>query len=137
MIIDPVAKKVKEWDLSYNYYQFGKLDWLISHQVASFKDVVFPILENDIAQQLVSEVFSQEKLKRLERCKVLIEHWAHELIERSVTFPVDAKDLVYKVCHEDIESACKYLNHGPLFLFSFLPCLVGQHLIRHRLNSPL
>ena len=30
ILVDKASKKPKEWDISYTYYEFGKLDYLIA-----------------------------------------------------------------------------------------------------------
>ena len=87
------ANNVK-WEVSYNYYQFGKLDWLICYQAASFKEFFFPVLENDIAAALASDKGGARKLQRLDRCRMILQNWIHELIDRSSTFIPEIQDII-------------------------------------------
>lgn len=93
--VDRASCRPNEWDISFTYYEYGKLDYLISSKEPSFRDVPFPILENDVAQFLSSQSLSLDKVKQLERCRVHMELWVHEIIDRSFSFSADTKAWVY------------------------------------------
>ena len=83
------------WEVSYNYHQFGKLDWLICHQELSFKEFFFPVLENDVVAALASNKVSKRHLGRLDRCRLILQCWIHELIDRSSGFSPEVQKIVY------------------------------------------
>ena len=96
MILDRTEDKYMEWNVSYSYYQYGKLDWLICYQVPSFKDVPFPVLENEIAQQLVANNQKSDRMKRMDRCRLFMQNWIHEVLDRTASFPLETREIVYK-----------------------------------------
>jgi hypothetical protein len=93
--VERALQRPNEWDISYTYYEYGKLDYLIASKEPSFRDVPFPILDNDVALFLSSQSLSLDKVKQLERCRVHMEFWVHEIIDRISSFSLDTKAWVY------------------------------------------
>ena len=70
------------------------MDWLICHQAGSFKEFFFPVLENDIAALLASDRGGTRNLHRLDRCRMILQNWIHELIDHSSTFIPEIQNII-------------------------------------------
>lgn len=85
-----------EWDISYTYYQFSRLDYYLATRVESFRNVHFPHLDFDSIVQLAGtgaegDGHPRENQKLMDRAKLVLENWVHEVITKSPSFPIDAR----------------------------------------------
>jgi hypothetical protein len=96
-----------EWEVSHNYYQLARLDFLINSKIDNIKRIYYPVVGRDILKRIKSRVPSgNERLATMEHFRLLMQNWVHAaiscchlldkgsaiLVERFFGLPYPSKD---------------------------------------------